>query len=248
MPLPPVPPSFRERSFTCPHCHTLSAQNWGELGRWDDEGELGPDPALNFWAISTCQACERVALWDGTGKEMVEGFVDPRDAASSGVRVAGKVMFPTQVWRMVYPADSPVGPEPNPDMPDDIHKLYVEAQEIAIRSPRSAAALLRLCVQMLCKHLGQPGNNINADIGALVQEQKLRPHISKAMDTVRIVGNEGVHPGELVLDDEPELVEALFVFVNLITDEAITQPRMVEVMFDKVPESKRAAIEDRDRR
>lgn len=245
MPLPPVPPSFRLPSFTCPHCHTLSAQNWGRLGL-DDAGELRPDPALYYWAIAKCQACGRVALWDGTGKEMVEGSLVPGGGGSE--RVIGKVMVPKQVWRMVYPADSPVGPEPNPDMPDDIHKLYVEAQEIAIRSPRSAAALLRLCVQMLCKHLGQPGKNINAEIGALVQEQKLRPHISKAMDTVRIVGNEGLHPGELVLDDEPQLVEALFVFVNLITDEAITQPRMVEAMFDKMPESKRAAIEDRDRR
>ena len=57
---------------------------------------------------------------------------------------------------------------PSADMPEAIRVDFDEVREVLDRSPRSSAALLRLCIQKLCKHLGEPGENLNADIGALV--------------------------------------------------------------------------------
>lgn len=135
--------------------------------------------------------------------------------------------------------------EPNPDLPPEILIDYEEARKIADDSPRGAAALLRLSVQKLCKHLGEPGKDINTDIGSLVKKG-LSITIQKALDTVRVVGNDAVHPGMMDLRDDNETVNSLFSLVNLIADRMITEPKKVSELYNKLPESKRTGIEKRD--
>jgi Domain of unknown function (DUF4145) len=230
-----VPPKFRETTFTCPHCTALAYQEWGSV-RFDSDER--PDELM--WTVTRCLACARLALWDGTGKELLSVKGTPVGAGQSAV-------LPRQIWAMVYPADTRFGPEPNEDLPDDIRTDYVEARDIADRSPRGAAALLRLCLQKLCVHLGQPGRDINTDIAALVEAERISASIQTAMDTVRITGNEGVHPGTLRLEDDPDLVAALFLFVNLVAEEALTRPRVIDEMYARMPEGRRNSIEQRDR-
>lgn len=137
-------------------------------------------------------------------------------------------------------------PDPNNDLPDDIKADYEEARRIASISPRGAAALLRLSIQKICKHLGEPGNNINNDISSLVRKG-LSPKIQQALDTVRVVGNEAVHPGQMDLKDSVEVVNKLFGLVNIIAEVLITQPKHVEEMYiAMVPEGHRNAIDKRD--
>ncbi len=49
---------------------------------------------------------------------------------------------------------------------EDIRRDYDEAAKVLALSPRGAAALLRLAIRKLCKELGEPGKNINEDIGS----------------------------------------------------------------------------------
>jgi len=61
------------------------------------------------------------------------------------------------VWyekEMIYP-DIIVVSSPNPDLDQDTQEDYIEAASIVNKSPRGAAALLRLAIQKLCKQLGE---------------------------------------------------------------------------------------------
>ena len=147
--------------------------------------------------------------------------------------------------KMIYPEDSGVQP-PNPDLRDDIKEDYLEAKAIVNNSPRGAAALLRLCIQKLCEQLGEKGKNINDDIANLVK-RGLPLKIQQALDVVRVIGNNAVHPGQIDLKDDRELAMKLFELINLIAEVMITQPKQIEQLYESLPASSREAIEKRDK-
>lgn len=152
------------------------------------------------------------------------------------------------VWvheAMVYPLIC-TAPLPNADMPADVAADYNEARTILSLSPRGAAALLRLAIQKLCKHLGEKGENINDDIKELVKKG-LSPVIQQALDLVRVVGNDAVHPGQIDLNDDTETAGKLFGLVNIIVQTMITDPREIQQLYDSVvPDGKKQAIAKRD--
>jgi hypothetical protein len=151
------------------------------------------------------------------------------------------------VWEsstMIYP-DSSLAPMPNPDLPANIIADFEEARSIVQRSPRGAAALFRLCIQKLCVHLGEAGKNINADIASLVKKG-LNPKVQKSLDIVRVVGNESVHPGTIDLRDQPQTAVQLATLINMIADTMITQPKLVDELYDGLPEAKKEEIKKRD--
>jgi len=146
--------------------------------------------------------------------------------------------------KMVVPSQSPVEPA-HTDLPADCKLDYEEARDVFSKSPRSSAALLRLCIQKLMPHLGESGKNINDDIRSLVA--KGLPHlVQKALDYCRVVGNNAVHPGEIEINDTPEVAQSLFRMVNFIVEDRITRPKEIEELYEQLPENSRKAIEKRD--
>jgi len=203
-------------------------------------------PAIDLDAF-TCPECGAYAqqYWydNPRGHNGTRGHLD---FPSLKVAVCQKCSSLT-LWldaMLVHP-DVASAPMPNEDMPEGISKDYLEARSISPKSPRGAAALLRLCIQKLCVHLGEPGENLNSDIGALVKAGLL-PGVQKALDAVRVIGNNAVHPGEDDLTDTPEMTSVLFGLVNAITEQMITHPRQVHELYASLPEGARAAIENRD--
>jgi hypothetical protein len=153
------------------------------------------------------------------------------------------------IWvheKLTYP-DEKTGTPPNPDIPEQIRNDIEEARSILNLSPRGAAALLRLSIQKMCVHFGEKGKNIDDDIKSLVQKG-LSVKVQQALDIVRVIGNEAVHPGSIDLNDDKKTAEGLFNIVNLIADQLISQPKHVEEMYGKLPSAKLDAIAIRDSR
>lgn len=146
--------------------------------------------------------------------------------------------------KMVYP-NKLLAPMPNDDMPDECKQDFMEAREIAGNSPRGAAALLRLCLQRLMPHVGGKGKNLNEDIAYLVKNG-LSPKVQQALDYVRVLGNEAVHPGEITLEDDQETVNSLFKLINYVVENRITQPKEIDLMFQSLPERAKASVVKRD--
>lgn len=91
------------------------------------------------------------------------------------------------------------------------------------------------------------GSNINDDIAALVKAG-LNTRIQKALDAVRVIGNNAVHPGSIDLRDDRATAESLFRLLNLIAEKMISEPKHVDEVYAKLPPSALAAIEARDRK
>jgi Domain of unknown function (DUF4145) len=159
--------------------------------------------------------CPRCHVFAAQGFTTI-GFIDDRimiEGVSAHKFVVSKCHYCKKwcIWegdRLISPTTS-IAPMPAEDTPEDVKADFEEARNVFGVSPRSSAALLRLALQKLCKKLGEPGENINKDIGSLVKKG-LPSGVKDALDVVRVVGNNAVHPGEIEVHNEPETVLTLF--------------------------------------
>lgn len=145
---------------------------------------------------------------------------------------------------MIYPISS-TAPLPVENMPEDVKKDFEEARNVVSVSPRSAAALLRLALEKLAKHLKAEGKDLNERIGHLVNNGLPRK-IQQALDSVRVIGNNAVHPGQIDLRDDQDTAISLFALMNIIVEVMITQEKEIEEIYEKIPESTKKAISKRD--
>jgi hypothetical protein len=101
-----------------------------------------------------------------------------------------------------------------------------------------------LVLQKLFVHLGETGD-INSAITNLIK-RGLDPIVRDALDSVRVIGNEAVHPGQMDLRDDLETVSELFYVINFVTEKMIAEPKKLKAIYDKLPPEKRAAIDARN--
>lgn len=127
--------------------------------------------------------------------------------------------------RMVIPHFT-VAPMPHVDLPDELRADYMEARDIAARSPRGAAALLRVVVQKLMPLVGGQGRTLDDQIGYLAA-RGLRQDIVDMLDIVRDTGNHAVHISGLNMEDDPEVVDRQFWAVNEVTEDTIARQKRI---------------------
>jgi len=130
-------------------------------------------------------------------------------------------------------------------MPEDVRADYDEARSISERSPRAAAALLRLTIERLVESLGENPKDLNKAIGNLVKKG-LPVGVQEALDSVRVVGNNAVHPGEMNLQDDRDTALAMFDLVNMIVERMITNRNDLARIYAKLPKGAHDQIARRD--
>jgi len=221
-PIPDYTPAQLELDgFHCPHstCGVFSRQRWFRSARFFQTQNLaGPDYSEARFSFAVCDRCGDVSIW--------------RDA------------------KIIFPSYSPA-PRPHRNTPPEILTDVKEARDIVTASPRGAAALLRLAAEKLASSLvekcGRPqGKDLNDNIRILVEEGLPRS-IQQALDALRVIGNEAVHPGVLDLKDDQDTALKLFRLVNVIIENRIAEPTEIESLYvSKVPDSKKEQIGKRD--
>jgi Domain of unknown function (DUF4145) len=183
--------------FSCPFCGVFATQRWEPfVVGYESKGSKG---AGAWWGIGREAGGIAMSFCENCRQAMVWRGDDP-------------------IWPLVSSA-----PTPSLFMPDEVHRDFDEARQVFDRSPRSCAALLRLAVQSLCRHLGRPGDDVGVDIEALVGNG-LPASVWKLVDTARLVGDDAVPPGVLDGHDGRETAIALFDLIDVMVDKMIAEP------------------------
>ena len=228
-----IPPKFRRKAFNCPHCDAFAHQRWFDVRAYLDNNDcrsfiLGKSPHGNEnIECSICTQCKFATLWKRTHKRRADGNAD----------LTGDMIFPNEV----------TAPRAHPDMPRSAKLLYNEAREVSAMSPRAAAALLRCSLEELIKELGEAKGNLKKRIENLVDKKKFPPEIQKALHTLRIFANEGgSHVGVIDLSgqDNKDTVDNLFGIMNFIVQRMVSDPKVMEDLYSRIPEEKKKDIEN----
>jgi hypothetical protein len=200
----------------CPHCKQFAKQRWGQAG-----ATFVLQGNTSYQSFNVHEEGIFFSQCDACEKKMIWKAKEP-----------------------IWPRTS-LAPEAHVDFPAELLDDFEEARQVYNDSPRASTALLRLCLQKLCKLLGAPGKNINDDIQFLYDEFGLGRRVMDSMDILRVVGNNAVHPGEINLNDDREISFGLFSILNFIVEKAISEPAQIESIYKKLPEGARLAIESR---
>jgi len=140
------------------------------------------------------------------------------------------------VWidkKLVFPITSNA-PLPNPDMPEDVLRDFNEARLLLQFSSRAACAILRLCVEKITDSLISSNASLNEKIKQLVSTG-LDEDIQKALDAVRVIGSETIHPLQMDLKDDIDTANSLFDIVNLIVESTISRKKKLKTCMISFP-------------
>lgn len=257
------PPDITETAFECPFCGAYTTQTWYTLMAQRISGE---NETPFVYTSGLRERIEKDENLDPTtkasifrGLDQIDSgqvtFMESESSASSRLFVRNLHLSKCYrcrkfaVWvhsRILFPEEHE-GPKANEDMPPEVCIDYDEARSIVNRSPRGAAALLRLAVEKLAIHLNAEGATLDDRISDLVSIG-LDERIQQSLDIVRVIGNEAVHPGTLDLKDDPQTARKLLQLVNEIVEEMISKPKRVKELYESLPEEKRKGIAARDKK
>ena len=192
-----IEPRFRLGAFNCPICFAYSNQNWELFLETKFIGKVISHSINEYdcldwdhrlhFSTAKCDHCKNRSFW-----------IDNK---------------------LVYPNQRPIAPA-HEKMDREIKEIYDEAASIIHNSPRSSCVLLRLALQRfleirLNNALGS--GKIKEDLIKFFNENKMSEHLKKAMDSVRIIGNENSHKFDENDTFENSLIA--FKYINSIYDE-----------------------------
>lgn len=139
---------------------------------------------------------------------------------------------------MVHPSVSTT-PLAHEDMPEDVKEVYDKARAVFPFSHEASSAMLRSALEQLLNHLDPSSNNLSKKLDRLIQKGTLPEPVIQAMDSIRLIGNDAIHPGKIQWDEPQEIALLLFELMNMIVEETITKPNKVRHLYSLLPESRK---------
>lgn len=228
-----TPASFNQDAFNCPSCGVYARQIWHMLARVNGSSSNN----ANLTVPSQNKSFE--ATPTNVSAYIINGLNISRcgHCGENCLWLKDKLLVPYN--SNVHPAHD--------DMPESVKVIYTEAAEISNASPRGAAALLRVALELLTHELGcNPESSINNKIAEIVSKG-VSPNVVKALDILRVTGNNAAHTSStLLLDDDAETASALFQIINFIVEQTIAHTKRLDEMHDLFPEGIKRQIEQRN--
>ena len=218
--MPHTPPKYKKEQFHCPHCGVFAQQRWVPFHHPRSAAEKSPDISREV-----------------SKSEHLPGYRYAQCLSCQRI----------SIWedeKIIHPSFG-ISPQPNPDMPLEVKKIFEEAGKISSISPRASAGLLRLCIEKITEEL-EENDDLNARIANLVKGG-LPIEIQQALDVVRVTGNDALHVGQIDLNGSPETTRSLFDIVNIIVQRMISDKKQIKSLYEQLPKEKRNGIENRDK-
>ena len=232
-----IEPEFNKSAFTCPHCQVVAKMEITTPQKIKQNIEYSLSFIQKNYSLQ-----ENIELRINNILRIVdyyESFANTFCVCQNCEKIS--------IWvdeKMVYPKPL-LTPPPNEDLSDDIKADYNEAALIVQDSPRGACALLRLALQKLMIELGKD-KNLDKAIKGLIDAGIIDETLRQALDSVRVIGNNAVHPNELDIKDNKEIATALFDIVNFIAEKMISEKRRISKIYNKLPNSAKRENKDKN--
>ncbi|AGK54893.1 DUF4145 domain-containing protein [Bacillus sp. 1NLA3E] len=236
-----VQPTYYSGAFNCPRCDVLCPQNWFSIDR---QAQNLPETIIN-----KIDEESRTISIQQYNRSLMNGHENQLNWKLD-ISICHHCKKYT-IWenrKIIFPFETAL-PEPHEDMPQNVQGIYREAVNVFKDSPRASAALLRLAIETMIPQLEEyqiKKSKINTMIAELVKKD-IPEHIQQGIDAIRIYGNEGIHPGEIVLNDDQETVMFLFDLINIMVEELITRKKKIRKFYGKLPVDKIKGILNRDK-
>jgi hypothetical protein len=261
-----VGPKFGIGAFCCPYCSTHSAMTWYRLAVNSYFDNTDTAPVRISKNISKFDRAVAQGGLDPLGRdfEMLEGALAKVDVKeydnrqmplnTSDVESVKCVTFDVQygsasrcancqeimIWaggKMIFPRGSGAI-TPSENLSDQCSAIFSEAASVLDGSPRAACALLRLCLENFCEEEGYTKGRLVDKLDKM-RESGLLEGVWEALEAVRVVGNDAVHPGSIRLGDKREFADILFELMNFVADSIISRREAAKRLHALLPETKR---------
>ncbi len=226
--------------FRCPYCRVVAQQDWQQLYWQDDDSSFNDafiratllvDKHITFFLFTAqCSNCTKASVW------RAEGSSDGEGAAKY---VNGRMLFPSKS-----------STEQLPEGAGDVAvQCYSEAKSIADKSPRAAAALLRVTIEAVCRQvLGERNGTLAELIEKIGEKHHLSETVLDAMTALRLIGNSAVHPGQIDLEnrDSNTTVNELFMLADYIYEQIIELPRKIQQISASIKKNRSNNINEKE--
>lgn len=244
-----VAPSVEKTAFHCPRCNAYAQHEWFDVMR------LGHREVENLREGNTNLVRVRYL-----GSEIIT----PKDQIPKAIGVPPGIFTRSDeeelkdflmnkiylsycqhcrkesIWYgvdLVYPNQT-TAPPAHEDMPEKVREVYEEARQVFPHSIRAACTLLRLSMEYLMDELNvlTPTDSLGKRLKHLIDEGYLNSRILKALESIRVYGNDYVHNvREIQVVDDQETALQLFNMVNFIIGQTITMDKQINELYDPTP-------------